>query len=86
MQVNRVVLSRGLVILWNAAGLSPVQFNEVALAELEAMGFPTLRCQKALLAIGNNDPAAAMEWLFGHMEDPSSLLLLLFPFTVVLKW
>lgn len=42
------------------------------MAQLEAMGFPTIRCQKALLATGNNDPEAAMEWLFGHMEDPGA--------------
>jgi len=45
------------------------QFNEAAMAQLEAMGFPTIRCQKALLATGNNNPETAMEWLFGHMED-----------------
>jgi len=36
---------------------------------LEAMGFPLLWCQKALLATGN-DGQAAMEWLLAHMEDP----------------
>ncbi|KIK70466.1 hypothetical protein GYMLUDRAFT_234930 [Collybiopsis luxurians FD-317 M1] len=46
------------------------EFNEAALAQLQAMGFPLIRCQKALLATGNSDPEAAMEWLFGHMEDP----------------
>ncbi|KDR73244.1 hypothetical protein GALMADRAFT_100868 [Galerina marginata CBS 339.88] len=46
------------------------QFNEAAMAQLEGMGFPTVRCQKALLATGNSDPEAAMEWLFAHMEDP----------------
>jgi len=50
------------------------QFNEAAMAQLEAMGFPTIRCQKALLATGNDDPEAAMEWLFGHMEDPGMFL------------
>lgn len=40
------------------------------MAQLEAMGFPTIRCQKALLATGNSDPEAAMNWLFEHMEDP----------------
>jgi len=45
------------------------QFNEAAMAQLEGMGFPTIRCQKALLATGNDNPEAAMEWLFGHMED-----------------
>ncbi|KAG7441398.1 ubiquitinyl hydrolase [Guyanagaster necrorhizus] len=45
-------------------------FNEAAMAQLETMGFPVIRCQKALLATGNSDLEAAMEWLFGHMEDP----------------
>lgn len=45
-------------------------FNAAAMAELEGMGFPTLRCQKALLATGNASAEAAMEWLFAHMEDP----------------
>lgn len=40
------------------------------MAQLEAMGFPTVRCQKALLATGNSDPEVAMNWLFEHMEDP----------------
>jgi ubiquitin carboxyl-terminal hydrolase 5/13 len=40
------------------------------MAQLEGMGFPTVRCQKALLATGNSDAEAAMEWLFMHMEDP----------------
>lgn len=43
--------------------------NEAALAQLEAMGFPRNRCEKALHATGNADANAAMEWLFGHMED-----------------
>ncbi|THU93425.1 ubiquitinyl hydrolase [Dendrothele bispora CBS 962.96] len=46
------------------------QFDEAALAQLEGMGFPLVRCQKALLATGNNNAEAAMEWLFAHMEDP----------------
>ncbi|EJD06187.1 ubiquitinyl hydrolase [Fomitiporia mediterranea MF3/22] len=45
-------------------------FNEAALAQLEGMGFPQIRCKKALLATGNGDAEAAMEWLFAHMEDP----------------
>lgn len=39
------------------------------MAQLEGMGFPTVRCQKALLATGNADAEAAMEWLFAHMDD-----------------
>ncbi|KAJ7600732.1 hypothetical protein C8J56DRAFT_911137 [Mycena floridula] len=46
------------------------QFNVAAMAQLQGMGFPDIRCQKALLATGNNDPEAAMEWLFMHMDDP----------------
>jgi hypothetical protein len=42
---------------------------------LEGMGFPTLRCKKALLATGNSgDAQAAMEWLFVHMEDPGTYI------------
>ena len=44
--------------------------NETALAELEGMGFPRVRCEKALHATGNSDAEAAMNWLFSHMEDP----------------
>jgi len=44
--------------------------NEGALSMLEAMGFPRVRCEKALHATGNADPEAAMTWLFSHMEDP----------------
>ncbi|KAF8417525.1 ubiquitinyl hydrolase [Boletus edulis BED1] len=46
------------------------QFDADAMGELEGMGFPTVRCQKALLATGNSGAEAAMEWLFAHMEDP----------------
>ncbi|RDA84370.1 hypothetical protein CP532_2577 [Ophiocordyceps camponoti-leonardi (nom. inval.)] len=40
-----------------------------ALSQLEEMGFPRNRCEKALHATGNSDANAAMEWLFAHMED-----------------
>jgi ubiquitin carboxyl-terminal hydrolase 5/13 len=33
------------------------------------MGFPTIRCKKALLANPGN-PDAAVQWLFEHMDDP----------------
>ncbi|KAG5651892.1 hypothetical protein H0H81_007049 [Sphagnurus paluster] len=46
------------------------EFNAAALAQLEGMGFPLVRSQKALLATGNSDAEAAMEWLFAHMDDP----------------
>lgn len=41
-----------------------------AMAQLEAMEFPRIRCEKALHATGNGDAEAAMNWLFAHMEDP----------------
>lgn len=44
--------------------------NPEAIAMLEAMGFPRVRGEKALHATGNSDANAAMEWLFGHMDDP----------------
>ena len=43
--------------------------NEGALSMLEGMGFPRVRCEKALHATGNADPESAMQWLFEHMED-----------------
>lgn len=44
--------------------------NDAALAQLESMGFPRVRCEKALHATGNADSEAAMNWLFAHMDDP----------------
>jgi len=44
--------------------------NAEAMMQLEAMGFPLVRCKKALKATDNADANAAMEWLFAHMEDP----------------
>lgn len=52
-------------------GTSQPIYNEEGLNMLEAMGFPLLWCQKALLATGN-DGQAAMEWLLAHMEDPGN--------------
>jgi ubiquitin carboxyl-terminal hydrolase 5/13 len=44
--------------------------NEAALGQLESMGFPRPRCEKALHATGNADAEAALTWLFSHMDDP----------------
>ncbi|KAJ5097567.1 hypothetical protein N7456_008288 [Penicillium angulare] len=41
-----------------------------AMEQLSSMGFPAVRCEKALHATGNSDTEAAMNWLFAHMEDP----------------
>jgi len=49
-------------------------FNEAAMSQLEGMGFPTIRCQKALQATGNSDAETAMTWLFEHMEDPGKAI------------
>ncbi|KAF2753725.1 ubiquitin carboxyl-terminal hydrolase [Pseudovirgaria hyperparasitica] len=55
----------------NASGSAP-EFvpDNAAMASLSAMGFPEVRCAKALHATGNSDAEAAMNWLFAHMEDP----------------
>ncbi len=54
-----------------APGALP-DFNLAALAQLDAMGFLLVRCQKALLATGNSDPEATMGWFFAHMGDPGT--------------
>jgi len=49
------------------------QFDAAALEQLQGMGFPLIRCQRALLAVGNPQAGGAetaMNWLFEHMEDP----------------
>ena len=44
--------------------------NPQALEAIEGMGFPRVRCEKALKATGNSDAEAATNWLFEHMDDP----------------
>jgi len=44
-------------------------FDPAALSQLAMMGFPEIRCKKALLAVPG-DVEGAMNWLFQHMEDP----------------
>lgn len=46
------------------------QADEGIVGQLEAMGFPRMRAEKALYHTGNKDPEAAMNWLFAHMDDP----------------
>lgn len=43
--------------------------NSEALSTLESMGFPEVRCLKALYNTGNNNAEDAMNWLFAHMDD-----------------
>jgi len=54
----------------SGAGTNTFVPNEAALGQLESMGFPRPRCEKALHATGNSDAEAAMNWLFSHMDDP----------------
>ena len=49
---------------------SEPQVNETIMNELLLMGFPEIRCKKALIATGNRDAEAAVTWIFGHVDDP----------------
>ncbi|KAJ1843234.1 ubiquitin C-terminal hydrolase Ubp14, partial [Coemansia sp. RSA 486] len=44
--------------------------DESAVAQLESMGFPRVRCVKAVRKTGNCGAEAAMNWIFEHMDDP----------------
>lgn len=46
------------------------EVNMDTLDQLLAMGFPRVRCEKALYSTGNSDAEAAMNWLLSHMDDP----------------
>jgi ubiquitin carboxyl-terminal hydrolase 5/13 len=48
---------------------SEVKFNSDDLHNLLAMGFPEIRCKRALIKTHHNGADAAMTWLFEHMED-----------------
>jgi len=37
---------------------------------LMVMGFPRVRCERALKATNNSGPEVAMSWIFEHMDDP----------------
>ncbi|KAK4053694.1 ubiquitin C-terminal hydrolase Ubp14 [Microbotryomycetes sp. JL201] len=52
------------------AEASEPQVDVEAMNQLLGMGFPEIRCKKALLATGNSGAEVAMNWLFEHMEDP----------------
>ncbi|KAI8870087.1 ubiquitinyl hydrolase [Ramicandelaber brevisporus] len=54
-----------------AAVAAEPQFDADALMMLQEMGFPEIRCKKALIAVGPmGGVEAAAGWLFEHMEDP----------------
>ncbi|SNX81610.1 related to ubiquitin-specific processing protease [Melanopsichium pennsylvanicum] len=50
------------------AGGEP-EWDMASLSQLTSMGFPEIRCKKAILATGMGDAETAMNWLFAHMED-----------------
>ncbi|KAG9294738.1 hypothetical protein G9A89_008217 [Geosiphon pyriformis] len=50
--------------------ISQPNINEIILNQLINMGFPEIRCKKALIATGNNGVEIAMNWLIEHIEDP----------------
>jgi ubiquitin carboxyl-terminal hydrolase 5/13 len=53
-----------------AGGTSLPPLNEAASAQLQEMGFPAVRVEKALRVTGNDNAEVAMQWLFEHMDDP----------------
>ncbi|ETS63547.1 hypothetical protein PaG_01842 [Moesziomyces aphidis] len=52
-----------------SAGASELEWDAGVMSQLTSMGFPEIRCKKALLATGMGDAEGAMNWLFAHMED-----------------
>jgi ubiquitin carboxyl-terminal hydrolase 5/13 len=53
-----------------SSAASEPTFDQGALDQLLAMGFPENRCKRAMMNTGNSGAEAAMNWLFEHMEDP----------------
>lgn len=43
--------------------------NASSMQTLQEMGFPEVRCVKALYSTGNADADTAMNWIFAHMDD-----------------
>jgi len=43
--------------------------NADSIQALREMGFPEVRCIKALYNTGNTDADTAMNWIFAHMDD-----------------
>ncbi|TKY90529.1 hypothetical protein EX895_000527 [Sporisorium graminicola] len=52
-----------------AAGGGEPEWDAGVMSQLTSMGFPEIRCKKAMLATGMGDAESAMNWLFAHMED-----------------
>ncbi|ODV96661.1 hypothetical protein PACTADRAFT_48487 [Pachysolen tannophilus NRRL Y-2460] len=53
----------------NNTSQSRFEPNQEAMTQLQSMGFPEIRCIKALYNTGNNSAEDAMNWLFAHMDD-----------------
>ncbi|KAJ2180777.1 ubiquitin C-terminal hydrolase Ubp14, partial [Coemansia sp. RSA 532] len=47
----------------------PEPVDESVVAQLESMGFPRVRCVKAVKKTGNTGAESAMNWIFEHMDD-----------------
>ncbi|KAJ1030367.1 hypothetical protein NDA16_001276 [Ustilago loliicola] len=53
----------------SAGGSGEPEWDAGVMSQLTSMGFPEIRCKKAMLATGMGDAESAMNWLFAHMED-----------------
>lgn len=69
LQSNEEELPEDASVGGSSAAANAFVPNEAALSQLEGMGFPRVRCEKALHATGNSDADSAMNWLFSHMDD-----------------
>lgn len=52
-----------------SSGGGEPEWDAGVMSHLTSMGFPEIRCKKAMLATGMGDAESAMNWLFSHMED-----------------
>lgn len=50
--------------------LQKPKINQQDLENLLSMGFPKVRCERAIFETGNSGTEAAMNWLLEHSEDP----------------
>ena len=46
--------------------------DEAVVSQLTEMGFPRVRCVKAVVNTSNSGVDAAMQWLLSHMDDPGN--------------
>ncbi|KAJ2157434.1 ubiquitin C-terminal hydrolase Ubp14 [Coemansia sp. RSA 552] len=54
----------------SAVAVQEEPVDEEVVVQLESMGFPRVRCVKAIKKTGNSGAEAAMNWIFEHMDDP----------------